>query len=45
MFPVGKEDLVALYPNTGRIEGESSATVHIADLPEDDEYALVVIEC
>ncbi len=45
VFPVGKDDLVALYPNIGRIEGESPATAHIADLPEDDEYALAVIEC
>ncbi len=49
LFPVTKEQLIALYSETSELRAPHSkphaARIQISELPESDQYGLVVVEC
>lgn len=49
LFPVTKEKLLTLYPETSKLRPPHSspgpAPAQLSELPEDDQYGLVVVEC
>lgn len=49
LFPVTKEMLIALYSATGELRPHGSnpdaEQIQLSELPEDDQYGLVVVEC
>lgn len=49
LFPVTKEKLIALYSATTELRappsGPEARRLQLSELPEDDRYGLVVVEC
>ncbi len=49
LYPVGKKDLIALYSEgTELLRPQSSADaewIRLSELPDDNRYGLVVVEC
>lgn len=49
LYPVGKKDLVALYSEGAELRrpqpSADAASIRLSELPDDDRYGLVVVEC
>jgi hypothetical protein len=49
LFPVTKEKLIALYSATSELRlpdsNPDAERIQLSELPENDQYGLVVVEC